>query len=81
MRLDLLQKCKRDKSFISFIYLLYALIALKLILSRRVANILRCSLPEAGHGMAVVNHNGFSLAVCCIFAIYHKKLSMPRMTL
>ena len=31
--------------------------------------------------MAVVNFNGFSLAVYCIFVICHKKLSMPRMTL
>ena len=30
-------------------------------------------LPDAGHGMAVVNFNGFSLAVYCIFVIYHKK--------
>ena len=75
------KKCKRDKSFISFIYFLYDLLALKMILSRRVANTLRCSLPETGHGIAVVDYNGFSLAVYCIFVISHKKLFMPRMTL
>ena len=61
-----------DKSFISFIYFLYALFALKIFLSRRVANILRCSLPDTGHGMVVDNFNGFSLAVYCIFVICHK---------
>ena len=72
---------KKRQSFISFIYFFYALPALKMILSRRVANILRCSLPETGHGMAVVNFNGFSLAVYCVFVICHKKLYMPRVTL
>ena len=31
--------------------------------------------------MAVINFNGFSVAVYCILVIYQKKLSMPRMTL
>ena len=65
------KKCKRDKSFISFIYFLIALLALKMILSRRVTNILPCSLPETGHGMAVINFNEFSIAVNCIFVICH----------
>ena len=44
-------------------------LALKKILSRRIANILRCSLSDTGHGMAVVSFNGFSLAVYCIFVM------------
>ena len=60
------KKCNRNKSFISFILFFYALLALKMIASRRVEN---CSLPDTGHGMAVVNLNGFSLAVYCIFVI------------
>ena len=30
--------------------------------------------------MAVVNFNGFSIAVYCILVIYQEMLSMPRMT-
>ena len=40
-----------------------------MILFRRGANIFRCSLPDNGHEMAVVNFNGFSLPVYCIFVI------------
>ena len=50
-------------------------------LPRRVTDILKCSSPETGHGMAVVNFNGFSVAVYCILVIYQKKLSMPHLTL
>ena len=61
--------CKRDKSFISIIYFLYTLLALKRILFRHFTNILRCSLPETGNGMAVVNFSRLSLALYCIFVI------------
>ena len=60
------EKCKA--SYPSFIFL-YALLALKVVLSRRVANILHCSVPDTGHEMAVVNFNGLYLAVYCIFVI------------
>ena len=50
-------------------------------LPRRVRDILLCSSPETGHGMAVVSSNGFSVAVYCILVIYKKKLSIPSMTL
>ena len=38
-------------------------------------------VSETGHGMAVVNFNGFSVAIYCILVIYQKKLSMPPTTL
>ena len=65
---------KRDKSFISFIYFLYALLAFKLILSICVANILHCSLPETGHGMAVVRNPGRDMRV--LFFHLFRRLSM-----
>ena len=66
------KECKRDKSLIAYIYFLYILQALKIILPRRVSDIPQCSSPESGQGIAVVNFNGFSVAVYCI---------LPRMTL
>ena len=53
----------------------------KMTLSRCIANILHCSLRKTGHGMAVGNYIGFSLAVYRIFVTCHKKLSMSHMTL
>ena len=75
------KKCKRDKSLIAYIYFLYILHALIIILPRRVSDIPEYSSPESGQGIAVVNLNGFSVAVYCILVMYQKKLSMPRMTL
>ncbi|MEW8487244.1 MAG: hypothetical protein AB2705_18860, partial [Candidatus Thiodiazotropha sp.] len=52
----------------------YTLLALKIFLPRRVTDILQCSSPETGQGMAVVNFNGgFSVAVYCILVICQKK--------
>ena len=45
-----------------------------MIVSRLAVNIIRCSLPETGHGMGVINFNGFSPAVYCIFVICHEKV-------
>ena len=47
----------------------------------RITDILQCSSPETGHGMAVVISYGFSVAVYCTLVTDQKKLSMPRMTL
>ena len=75
------KKYQRDTSLIAFICFLYTLLVLKRILPRRVTDILQCSLPETGYGMAVVNFYVFSVAVYCILVVCQKKLSMPRMTL
>ena len=75
------KNCKRDNNLITFIYSLYISLALKIIIPRRVTDILQCSSAETGHAMAVLKFNGFSSAVFCILVIYQKKLFMPRMTL
>ena len=72
---------KKDKIFIAFIYFLYTLIVSKIILPRRITNILQWFSPETGHGMAVAIFYLLSASGYCIFVICQKKLSTHRMTL
>ena len=61
-----LKKCERYKSLIAFIYFLYTLLALNYFIQtgHRDSSVL---VNETGHGMAVVNFNGFSVVVYFIF--------------
>ena len=72
VRLLLPKNVKKEKGFHILYLFSLRITCVKLILSRRVANILHCSLPDTGHGMAVASFNGFSLTVYCIFVICHK---------
>ena len=75
------KKGKRDKILIIFIYCLYTLLVLKNNFIQTCHRHSSVSSPETGHGTAIINFNGFSVAVYCILVIYQKKLSMPIMIL
>ena len=62
---------KDKKKYDSFIYFLYTLLALNLFFyPDKSQTFFSVSSPETGHGMAVVNFNGFSVAVYCILVIH-----------